>query len=80
MARTTGYTLPQAREELEDWKACKRALAKGQVKSYRIGTRELTMLELEEINEEIQRMANIVASLEGNGRTTRVVRVIPRDL
>lgn len=56
-----GYTLAEARSELELWKEAKRAAATG--KSYKIGGRELTRYDLAEINNEIDRFADIVGIL-----------------
>lgn len=49
MAITSAYTLSEAREILELWKECYRALAEGQAKSYRVGTREFTAFDLPEV-------------------------------
>ena len=80
MAITSAYTLPEAREILELWKECYRALAEGQAKSYRVGTREFTAFDLPEVAKQIEILSNVVESLSGQVRTTRVVRVVPRDL
>lgn len=80
MAFSTSYTLPEAREMLELWKACEKALASGQAKEYRIGTREYTAIDLPHIAARINFFSNVIEALEGNVRTKRVVRVVPRDL
>ena len=80
MAITSAYTLSEAREFLELWKECYRALAEGQAKSYRVGTREFTAFDLPEVAKQIEILSNVVESLSGQVRTTRVVRVVPRDL
>ena len=80
MAITSAYTLSEARESLELWKECYRALAEGQAKSYRVGTREFTAFDLPEVAKQIEILSNVVESLSGQVRTTRVVRVVPRDL
>ena len=41
MAITTAYTLTEAQEMLDAWKACEKALASGQAKEYRVGSRNL---------------------------------------
>jgi hypothetical protein len=61
-----GYTLTEAKAELELWKEAKRAAATG--KSYTIGSRQLTRYDLAEINREIDRFAEIVGALS-TGRT-----------
>ena len=80
MAAISTYTLPEAREMLELYKRAERALADGQVTSYRIGSRECTMMNLEEIRAGINYFGNLIDALSGNVRTNRVTRVVPRDL
>ncbi len=80
MAVTSAYTLAEAREQLELWKECERSLADGQAKSYRIGSREFTAFDLNEVAKRIEYFANLVNALSGKVRTSRVVRVVPRDL
>lgn len=58
-----GYSLSEAKTELENWKAAKRAAATG--KSYTIGSRQLTRYDLAEINREITLFAEIVDVLSG---------------
>ena len=73
-------TLAYAQEMLDLWQECERALASGQAKSYKIGTREYTSLDMREIVSRINYWQNQVNVLSGQARTTRVVRVVPRDL
>ena len=80
MAAISTYTLPEAREMLELWKSAERALASGQVTSYRIGSRECTLVDLEDIRAAITYFGTVVDSLSGKVRTKRVTRVVPRDL
>lgn len=80
MATTSAYTLEEARNMLKAWKDCEYALASGQAKRYRIGTREFEAIDLDEIAARIRYFAGLVDSLSGNTRNTRVVRVVPRDL
>ena len=80
MSAITGYTLIEAREMLGLWKECEIALVTGQVKSYRIGSRELTMLDLEEIREAIRYYMSEINALQGSVRSRRVATVVPRDL
>ena len=70
-----GYTLEEARAELELWKEAKRAAATG--KSYLIGGRSLSRYDLAEINREIERFANMVDAL--SGRATGPVTVYARQ-
>lgn len=80
MAVNSAYTLEEAREFLTLWKDCERSLASGQTKSYRVGTREYTALDLDDIAARIQFFANLVESLSGVVRTSRRVLVVPRDV
>ncbi|MCI6373813.1 MAG: DUF6148 family protein [Clostridiales bacterium] len=80
MAAISAYTIDEAREMLELWKSCERALASGQVTSYRVGTRECTLVDMEDIRAAINYFGNRVEALSGSVRTKRVTRVVPRDL
>ena len=80
MAAISAYTLPEARERLALWKDCERSLVSGQVTSYRVGTRECTLLDLNDIRAAINYFGNLVDALSGNVRTRRVTSVVPRDL
>ena len=80
MSAITGYTLSEAREMLETWKACEQALASGQAERYRIGSREYEAIDLDKIAARINYFSNLVEALSGNVRTRRVVRIVPRDL
>lgn len=80
MAIRTAYTLAEAVGMLQSLKKAYADLVNGQAQSYRIGTREFTALDLEELSKEIEKFSNIVESLRGEGRSTRVARVVPRDL
>ena len=75
-----GYTLVEAREQLEVWKACLKALGEGQAQHYRVGTREFTALDLDEVQRMVRYFENMVEALSGQARTSRVVRVVPRDV
>lgn len=74
------HTLAEAQEMLLLWKECERQLASGQAKRYRVGTREFEAVDLPYIISRINYYANQVAQLSGTVRTTRVVRIVPRDL
>lgn len=80
MAATNAYTLEEAQEMLDKVKEAHRQLITGQAKSYRIGTREFTSLDLSELMGQIEYFSNLVEVLSGQVRKTRVVRVVPRDL
>lgn len=80
MAAISAYYLAEAQEMLELWKSAERALASGQVTSYRVGTRECTLVDMEDIRAAINYFGNLVEALSGQVRTKRVTRVVPRDL
>lgn len=80
MSITSGYTLEEAKEMLEVWKAAEKALASGQAKRYRIGSREFESVDLPDISARIKYFSDIVEGLSGTVRTKRVARFIPRDL
>jgi hypothetical protein len=58
-----GYSLSEARAELELWKKAKRAAATG--KAYTIGSRQLTRYDLPEIDRQIALFAEIIDVLSG---------------
>lgn len=80
MAATSTYTLQEAQRMLELWKSAEQALASGQVTSYRVGSRECTLVDLKDIRAAINYFGNLVDALSGKVRTGRVTRVVPRDL
>lgn len=58
------------------------ALLTGQVKSYTIGSRNLTKFDLPQLEETIKKLENEVDSLEHQlqgGKKRRAVAVVPRD-
>nr|DAU77513.1 MAG TPA: hypothetical protein [Caudoviricetes sp.] len=80
MAAINAYTLDEAQEMLNLCKQALKELINGQAKSYRVGTREFTALDLDDLKAEIIYFSNIVEALSGSVRTKRVARVVPRDL
>lgn len=80
MAYTSAYTLTEARSLLALYKEAEIALVDGQAKSYKIGTREFTSLDLPWILQRIRELAKTIEGLEGNVRTKRAVMVVPRDM
>ena len=80
MAAISAYNLEEAREMLALWKDAERELASGNVTSYRVGTRECTLIDMEDIRAAINYFGNLVEALSGRVRTKRVTRVVPRDL
>ncbi len=80
MAIENAYTYEEARTMLDLWKACETALATGQAKAYKVGTREYTALDLDEISRRVTFWSNVLDAKSGAARTSRVTRVVPRDL
>lgn len=80
MSIATSYTLTEAREMLTAWKECEKALASGQAKHYKVGSREFTSIDLPDIGKRIEYFSNVIESLSSGVRKNRVVRVVPRDL
>lgn len=80
MGMESAYTLTEAREMLAMWKECERQLVSGQVKSYQIGSRSLTMFDIKEVRNQIRMYSNLIEQLMGKKRTRRAVVVVPRDL
>ncbi len=80
MAAVNAYTLPEATEMLTLCKTAYREIISGQAKSYRVGTREYTSLDVDDLMDQIVYFSNLVEALSGNARSKRVARVIPRDL
>lgn len=74
-----GFTLAEAKEQLDLWKACAKELASGQAKRYKIGSREFEALDLPEIYRMIKYFADLVDEMEGLKRRARVQVVVPRD-
>ena len=75
----SGWTLEQARTHLNAYLEADLALATG--KSYRIGSRNLTRIDAQEVKERIQFWSNEVDRLEnGRPKGIRAFRAVPRDL
>ncbi len=74
------HTLAEAMEMLTLWKECEKQLASGQAKEYKIGSREYRAIDLPDIRSRINYYTNLVAQLSGAAKSSRVRRVVPRDL
>lgn len=73
------YTYEETCTYLEQYKAALTALVDGQVKEYMIGTRRVTMLDIEDIENMIGKFAAIKEKYETNTRPARSVAVVFRD-
>ena len=80
MAAISAYTLAEAQGMLALCKEALRALITGQAKSYKVGTREFTALDADDLMDMIVYFSNLVEALSGQVRTRRVTRIVPRDL
>ena len=80
MGITTIWTLAEAQEMVGELKKAIRSIVSGTAKSYKIGSREYSALDLNELQAQLNYFGNIVESLSGKGRATRVSRVVRRDL
>lgn len=80
MAAITAYTLEEAQNMLTLCKTAYKEIVSGQAKSYRVGTREYTSLNTDDLMKQIVYFSNLVEALSGQARSKRVARVIPRDL
>lgn len=66
------------KERLELYYAAERRILEGQ--SYKLGSRELTMANLKEVQDKIKELENDIEKLESFGTTKRkVYKVVPRD-
>lgn len=76
----SGFSITReyAQEQLELWYKALTRLSNG-VKSYRLGSRELTNLDLPEVLRMVDFWEGKVKALT-RGRRSRTVRVVPRDL
>ena len=73
------YTYEEAKTYLNEYKEAQRALVSGQVKAYTIGSRSVTLLDIDAIDAMINKFAAIVAKYESGSRPARNVAVVPRD-
>lgn len=80
MAAKAAYELQEAREMLTLCKTAMNELVTGQAKSYRIGTREYTAFDIDELLRLIRYYSDLVDSLQGSARSNSVARVVFRDL
>lgn len=80
MSIKSAWTLQEAQDNLRNLKAAYQSIISGTAKSYKVGSREYTALDTKELIDAINYFGNVVRSLSGEARTTRVCRVVPRDL
>lgn len=73
------YSYTEACTYLAQYKEALTALVDGQAKAYKIGSREVTLLDVPEIEKMIDKFAAIKEKYEGNVRPPRNVAVVFRD-
>lgn len=73
------YSYEETCTYLTQYKEALTALVDGQVKEYEIGSRKVTLLELPEIEQMIDKFAAIKEKYETNVRPPRNVAVVFRD-
>ena len=73
------YTYGEACRYLEQYKTALTVLVDGQAKEYTIGSRSVTLLDLEDIERMIDKFAGIKEKYETNVRPARSVAVVFRD-
>lgn len=73
------YSYEEACLYLTQYKEALSALVDGQAKSYKIGSREVTLLDLDDIEAMIDKFATIKEKYETNTRPARSVAVVFRD-
>ena len=74
------YTYEEVCTYLAEYKAALTALVDGQAKHYTVGSREVTMLDLDDIEAMIDKFAAIKEKYETNVRPPRSVAVVFRDM
>lgn len=75
-----GYTLEHAKNMLKLWMDAEEILAGGTVKSYKIGNRELTRIDLKEIRQSVTFWQNQVNILSGETNGLNIRQVVFRDI
>lgn len=73
------YTYEEVCNYLTEYKAALSALVNGQVKEYTIGSRSVTMIDIDDIESMIDKFAAIKEKYETNVRPPRSVAVVFRD-
>ena len=73
------YTYEEAKLYLSQYKEALTAVVDGQAKSYKIGSREVTLIDPDYIEAMIDKFAAIVEKYETNTKPARSVAVVFRD-
>ena len=73
------YSYEEAKLYLAQYKEALTALVDGQAKAYKIGSREVTLLDVDDIERMIDKFSAIVEKYETGARPPRSVAVVFRD-
>ena len=73
------YTYEEAKLYLAQYKQALTDVIEGQARSYKIGSREVTLIDPQYIEAMIDKFASIVEKYETNSRPPRSVAVVFRD-
>lgn len=73
------YTYQEACDYLDKYKEALDALVSGQAKEYTIGSRSVTLLDVDDLDAMVDKFAAIKARYEANSRPARSVAVVFRD-
>ena len=80
MGIATIWTLEEAQGMVAEIKTAIKSIVSGTASGYKIGSREYTALDLEELQSMLNYFGNIVESLQDGKGKRRVQRVVFRDL
>ena len=80
MAGRGAFSYTEVCAHLKVWKECLYALAEGQAKAYKIGTREFTAFDIDEVRRMVDYFSDLKDAYENGKRVNRGVRVVPRDI
>lgn len=73
------YSYDEAKEYLKLNKDALKALIDGQAKEYTIGSRSVTLLDIDDLEKQIAKFSKIVNDYEANTRPTRNAAIVFRD-
>ena len=80
MPARAAFSYSEVCMHLDAWKKCLYTLAEGQAKAYKIGTREFTAFDIDEVRKMVDYFSDLKDAYENNKRTNRGMRVVPRDV
>ena len=80
MPARAAFSYSEVCMHLKAWKDCLYALAEGQAKAYKIGTREFTAFDIDEVRKMVDYFSDLKDAYENGKRTNLGMRVVPRDV